>query len=214
MIGKNITKTLCLIQRSEWNLLMILEVPDRTYQRYWNSEVPDRTYQRYWNSEVPDRTYQRYWNSENLSKILEFGGSSVLDFGDEGFFSSWNLETTGGVLRLLDFEDDRYRRPLLWIGIGETLSHPSLWIGFSKILHFGSSIGCDLWILGIDWHRLGPLDRYRLRPLETCGIKLGPLETKPVVYGFLVLSELNFKGLQVPGRFLNVNLNSCLLESN
>ncbi|UZO20003.1 uncharacterized protein OCT59_011265 [Rhizophagus irregularis] len=40
------------------------------------------------------------------------------------------------VLRLLDFEDDGYRRPLLWIG------------------------------------------------------------------------------LQVPGRFLNVNLNSCLLESN
>ncbi|GBC23690.2 hypothetical protein GLOIN_2v1789000 [Rhizophagus irregularis DAOM 181602=DAOM 197198] len=99
-----------------------------------------------------------------------------LPFTDEkiSILLFWTLETKvfsvpgiwrQRVLRLLDFEDDGYRRPLLWIGID-----PSLWIGFSKILHFGSGIGCDLWILGIDWHRLGPLDRYRLRPLETCGI--------------------------------------------
>ncbi|PKC54410.1 hypothetical protein RhiirA1_477364 [Rhizophagus irregularis] len=38
------------------------------------------------------------------------------------------------------FTLDRYRR------------NPSLWI----------HIGCDLWILGINWHRLGLLDRYQL----------------------------------------------------
>ncbi|PKY34322.1 hypothetical protein RhiirB3_453924 [Rhizophagus irregularis] len=39
------------------------EVPDRTYQKYWNSEMePIDDFS--WNSEVPDRTYQRYWNLE------------------------------------------------------------------------------------------------------------------------------------------------------
>ncbi|PKB99874.1 hypothetical protein RhiirA5_429044 [Rhizophagus irregularis] len=60
--------------------LMILEVSDETYQRFWNSEVPDRIYQRFWNSEVPNRTYQRFWNSEVLDRTYQkFWNSEVLD---------------------------------------------------------------------------------------------------------------------------------------
>ncbi|CAB5205928.1 unnamed protein product [Rhizophagus irregularis] len=64
--------------------------------------------------------------------------------------------------------------PAFWI----QYQHPSLWIGIGEILHFGSSIGWNLWI-DIDWHRLGPLDRYWLEPLETCSI--GCDLWKPVV---------------------------------
>ncbi|CAB4395689.1 unnamed protein product [Rhizophagus irregularis] len=77
-----------------------------------------------------------------------------------------------------------YQRPLLWIDIGaftlDWYRRLSLWIG----------IGCDLWkpvvSIGIGWNLL-----------DRC--QLGPLEIKPVVYGFLVFSELNFKGQQLFG---------------
>ncbi|CAB4489327.1 unnamed protein product [Rhizophagus irregularis] len=103
-------------------------------------------------------------------RTLEITGSSVLDFGDEGFFGYWTLKTTGigalyfGLVSVRSFTLDPVS-----IGIGW-----DLWIG----------IGCDLW-----------------KPVVSIsiGIKLGPLETKPVVYGFLVLSELNFKGQQLFG---------------
>ncbi|CAB4394693.1 unnamed protein product [Rhizophagus irregularis] len=60
-----------------------------------------------WDSEVPDRTYQKYWNSENLSKILEFGGSewnlSMILVGIQRFWMepiddfSWNSEVPDGT---------------------------------------------------------------------------------------------------------------------
>ncbi|CAB4476266.1 uncharacterized protein OCT59_010352 [Rhizophagus irregularis] len=113
--------------------------------------------------------------------------------------------------------------------IGETLSHKSVRpFTLDRYRRDPSSIGWDLWI-GQYWLELletcgivatfGNL-WYRLRPLEICGIscylwkpvvsvsigwnlldrcQLGPLETKPVIYGFLVLSELNFKGQQLFG---------------
>ncbi|CAB4387904.1 unnamed protein product [Rhizophagus irregularis] len=132
------------------------------------------------------RVCMEYFDKDFLRVCI---GRIRMRFLDRKFFKRFSKSSyrkglrKSKVLQFLDFEDDGYRRPSLWIGIGETLSR----------------IGCNLWILGIDWHRLGPLDRYRLRPLETCGVKLGPLETKPVVYGFLVLSELNFKGQQLFG---------------
>ncbi|PKK55712.1 hypothetical protein RhiirC2_801692, partial [Rhizophagus irregularis] len=71
------------------------------------------------------------------------------------FFSSWTLKTTGiGALHFGLVSVKLFH-------IGETLH-------FGSVSRFRSGIGCNLWILGIDWHRLGPLDRYRLRPLETC----------------------------------------------
>ncbi|CAB4427260.1 unnamed protein product [Rhizophagus irregularis] len=70
------------------------------------------------------------------------------------------------------------------IGIGW-----NLWIG----------IGCDLWILGIDWHRLEPLDSCDLwKPVVSISISWNLLD-RCQVYGFLVLSELNFKGQQLFG---------------
>ncbi|PKY61233.1 hypothetical protein RhiirA4_485925 [Rhizophagus irregularis] len=146
------------------------EVLDRTYQRYWNSELefggpgcritaldsyfegPGSVYG------YPDKIFVLQF------RTLEITGSSVLDFGDEvlrfpdfgdnGFFDSWILKTTGSsvldfgdegswrqrVLRFLDFEDDGYRRPSLWIGIGALhfglVSAKPFHIG--ETLHFGS----------------------------------------------------------------------------
>ncbi|UZO22421.1 uncharacterized protein OCT59_014784 [Rhizophagus irregularis] len=196
---------------SGWNLSIILEfrVPDRTIkdfgiQRFVMEPIKDIGIQRFWIEPIKDIGIRRFQIEPikdigirrfRMEPIKDFGIQRfqiepikdigirrfwiepIKDFGIQRFFcfGLWRRK----VLRFLDFEDDGYQRPLLWIGIGETLSR------FGKILHFGSSIGCDLWILGIDWHQLGhldscdlwkpvhqlgPLDRYRLRPLETCGI--------------------------------------------
>ncbi|GBC43999.2 adhesive plaque matrix protein-like [Rhizophagus irregularis DAOM 181602=DAOM 197198] len=117
-------------------------IKDFGIQRFQIEPIKDIGIRRFWIEPIKDFGIQR--SSELLipdSGVNEFSfslGPSVPDFGDNCFFSSWTLEITGGVLRFLDFEDDGYQRPLLWIGI--------------------------------DWHQLGHLDRYQLRPLETCGI--------------------------------------------
>ncbi|CAB4432263.1 unnamed protein product [Rhizophagus irregularis] len=247
------------------------EVLDRTYQRYWNSELefggpgcritaldsyfegPGSVY----GPSVPNfgdnwffglglwrrRMILRFPDFEDNgffdSWILKTTGSSVLDFGDEGFFSSWRQR----VLRFLDFEDDGYRRPSLWIGIGALhfglVSAKPFHIG--ETLHFGSvsvrsftldlvsigigwdlwiGIGCDLWkpvvSISIGWNLL---DRCQVGTFgnETCGkYWLRPLNRSMASWSATswIAPEWNFEGLQVPGRFLNANLNSCLLESN
>ncbi|CAB4432164.1 unnamed protein product [Rhizophagus irregularis] len=175
---------------SGWNLSMILI----GIRRFRMEPIDDFS----WNSEVLDRTYQRYWNSE----VLRF-----LDFEDDGFFSFrlWRRR----VLRFLDFEDDGYRRPSLWIGIGALhfglVSAKPFHIG--ETLHFGSvsvrSFTLDLVSISIGWNLL---DRYWLRPLNRSMASWSATSW--------IAPEWNFEGLQVPGRFLNANLNSCLLESN
>ncbi|UZO14186.1 uncharacterized protein OCT59_005649 [Rhizophagus irregularis] len=66
-----------------------------------------------------------------------------------------------------------------------------------------SSIGWDFWIGIISW-KLGFLNKYRLKPLETKPVyRLQPLETKPVLrpldrsMAFWVFPEWNFEALQL-----------------
>ncbi|CAB4429124.1 unnamed protein product [Rhizophagus irregularis] len=93
----------------------------------------------------------------------------------------------------------------LWKSVVSVVTFGNLWYRLRPLETCG--IGCDLWkpviSISIGWNLL---DRYRLRPLNR-SIAFWSV-TSWIAPGW------NFEGLQVPGRFLNANLNSCLLESN
>ncbi|CAB4490492.1 unnamed protein product [Rhizophagus irregularis] len=101
------------------------------------------------------------------------------------------------------FTLDRYRRDPSSIVLVGTFGN--LWYRLRPLETCG--ISCYLWKPVVSVATFGNLCCYLWKPVVSVSIgwnlldrcQLGPLETKPVIYGFLVLSELNFKGQQLFG---------------
>ncbi|PKK61758.1 hypothetical protein RhiirC2_791327 [Rhizophagus irregularis] len=88
------------------------------------------------------------------TSFLDSVGISALHFGLVSMLSLWiGISAFHFGLVSAPFTLDWYWQDPSCIGV---------------VLHFGSGISCDLWILGINWHQLGPLDKYQLGPLKTC----------------------------------------------
>ncbi|POG59537.1 hypothetical protein GLOIN_2v1789000 [Rhizophagus irregularis DAOM 181602=DAOM 197198] len=171
-------------------------IKDFGIQRFVMEPIKDIGIQRFWIEPIKDFGIQSaaldfiFEGSDSRSSSIHIYGPSVpdfgdnwffcfglwrrkflqfLDFGDNGFFGSWTLKTTGisalyfGLVLVKPFH------------IGETLHFGSVSVRSFTLDPVSIGIGWDLWIgIGCDlWkpvHRLETLDRYRLRPLETCGI--------------------------------------------